>query len=53
MNNDFMNRVNAIRSGNQPQPQPQSQGQYGAFAEMVPRQAQLMNEPHMLAYINP
>jgi len=48
-----MNRVNAIRSGNQPQPQPQSQGQYGAFAEMVPRQAQLMNEPHMLAYINP
>ena len=53
MNNDFMNRVNAIRSGNQPQPQPQSQDEYGAFAEMVPRQAQLMNEPHMLAYINP
>jgi RNase P/RNase MRP subunit p29 len=51
MNNDFMNRVNAIRSGNQPQPQPQNQ--YGAFAEMVPRRAQLMNEPHMLAYINP
>ena len=51
MNNDFMNRVNAIRSGNQPQPQPQNQ--YGAFADMVPRRAQLMNEPHMLAYINP
>ena len=53
MNNDFMNRVNAIRSGNQPQPQPQSQGQYGAFAEMVPRQTEIMGQPHMLAYINP
>ena len=53
MNNDFMNRVNAIRSGNQPQPQPQSQDEYGAFAEMVPRQTEIMGQPHMLAYINP
>ena len=53
MNNDFMNRVNAIRSGNQPQPQPQSQGQYGAFAKMVPRQTMIADQPHMLAYINP
>ena len=51
MNNDFMNRVNAIRSGNQPQPQPQNQ--YGAFAEMVPRQTMIADQPHMLAYINP
>ena len=51
MNNDFMNRVNAIRSGNQPQPQPQNQ--YGAFAEMVPRQTIIADQPHMLAYINP
>ena len=50
MNNDFMNRVNAIMLEQQ---QPPAQDQYGAFAEMVPRQAQLMNQPHMLAYINP
>ena len=57
MNNDFMNRVNAIMLGNQPQaqaqPQPQLQDEYGAFAEMVPRQTEIMGQPHMLAYINP
>ena len=50
MNNDFIDRVNAIMLEQQ---QPPAQDQYGAFAEMVPRQAQLMNQPHMLAYINP
>ena len=34
MNNDFMNRVNAIMLEQQ---QPPAQDQYGAFAEMVPR----------------
>ena len=50
MNNDFMNRVNAIMLEQQ---QPPAQDQYGAFAEMVPRQTVIRNQPHMLAYINP
>ena len=65
MNNNFMDRVNAIMQQNQmsqnmmaaPQPQPSyPDAGIGALDNVVsgvPRQAELMNQPHMLAYINP
>jgi len=65
MNNNFMDRVNAIMQQNQmsqnmmaaPQPQPSYRdagiGELDNVVSGVPRQAELMNQPHMLAYINP
>ena len=65
MNNNFMDRVNAIMQQNQmsqnmmaaPQPQPSYPdagiGELDNVVSGVPRQAELMNQPHMLAYINP
>ena len=56
--NTFMNRVNAIVQKNQmssPEPIYPDAGM-GALENVVsgvPRQAELMNQPHMLAYINP
>mgnify|MGYP003628084699 FL=1 len=63
--NTFMDRVNAIVQKNQmpqnmmalPQPEPvYPDAGMGALENVVsgaPRQAELMNQPHMLAYINP
>ena len=63
MNNNFMGRVNKIvqedkarmNRASPPLP-PYPDAGIGALenvANGVPRQAQLMNQPHMLAYINP
>ena len=62
--NTFMDRVNAIVAQNQPNqrmmaPAPktvypdQGLGALDNVVSSVPRQAELMNQPHMLAYINP
>ena len=62
MNNTFIDRVNAIvQQSQQPTMSAPTEPVYpdagmGALenvANNVPRQAQLMNQPHMLAYINP
>jgi len=49
MNNRYMSQMNDYLEGGQGS----APRQNGAFANMVPRQAQLMDQPHMLAYINP
>jgi hypothetical protein len=56
MNNSFIDRVNAIVQQNQSTDPAYPDAGIGALenvANNVPRQAQLMNQPHMLAYINP
>ena len=58
MNNTFMDRVNAIVAQNKmPSPEPvypdAGMGALENVVSGVPRQAELMNQPHMLAYINP
>ena len=56
MNNSFIDRVNAIVQQNQTTDPVYPDTGIGALenvANNVPRQAQLMNQPHMLAYINP
>jgi len=56
MNNSFIDRVNAIVQQNQSTDAAYPDAGIGALenvANNVPRQAQLMNQPHMLAYINP
>jgi len=49
MNRNYTSQVNDYLQGGQGS----APRQNGAFANMVPRQAQLMDQPHMLAYINP
>ena len=49
MNNRYMSQMNDYLEGGQGS----APRQNGAFANMVPRRAQLMDQPHMLAYINP
>ena len=46
MNNSYTSQVNDYLQGGQAR-------QNGAFANMVPRQTVIGNQPHMLAYINP
>ena len=56
MNNSFIDRVNAIVQQNQSTDPAYPDAGIGALenvANNVPRQAQLMNQPHILAYINP
>ena len=56
MNNSFIDRVNAIVQQNQTAEPVYPDTGIGALenvANNVPRQTQLMNQPHMLAYINP
>ena len=63
MNNNFMDRVNAIMQQNQmsqnmmaaPQPQPSYPdagiGELDNVVSGVPRQAELMNQPHMVGFL--
>ena len=49
MNNRYMNQMNDYLEGGQGS----APRQHGAFANMVPRQTMIRDQPHMLAYINP
>ena len=49
MNNRYMNQMNDYLEGGQGS----APRQNGAFANMVPRQTMIRDQPHMLAYINP
>ena len=49
MNNRYMRQMNDYLEGGQGS----APRQNGAFANMVPRQTMIRDQPHMLAYINP